>query len=55
MTKRFGDAMRNSKFRMGNDPIDLIALFEHVEEQFRIYEVLDDMKVQLDHASIFER
>ena len=45
--KRFGDAMRNSTFRMGNDPIDLIALFEHVEEQFRIYGVPDDMKVQL--------
>jgi hypothetical protein len=32
MAKKFGDAMKNSMFRMGKDPIDLISLFEHIEE-----------------------
>jgi hypothetical protein len=32
---------------MGKDPIDLITLFEHIEELFCIYEVPDDIKVQL--------
>jgi hypothetical protein len=32
---------------MGKDPIDLIALFEDIEELFRVDEVPDDIKVQL--------
>jgi hypothetical protein len=55
IAKRMGDAMRNSTFRMGNNPIDLIALFEHLEEQFRIYEVPDDMKVQLMRPFLNEK
>jgi hypothetical protein len=55
MAKRFGDAMKNSMFRMGKDPIDLIALFEHIEELFRVYEVPDDLKVQLMRPFLNER
>jgi hypothetical protein len=55
MAKRCGDAMRSSMFRMGKDPIDLIASFEHIEELFRVYEVPDDIKVQLMRTFLNER
>ena len=42
--KLFGDAMRNSAIRMGNDPLDLIPFFENVERLFRSLEVPVDQK-----------
>ena len=45
--KLFGDAMRNSAVRMGNDPLDLIPFFENVERLFNSLEVPDDLRVNL--------
>ena len=45
--KLFGDAMRNSALRMGNDPLDLIPFFENVERLFNSLEVPDDLRVNL--------
>ena len=53
--KRFGDAIRNSTFRMGNDPIYHIALFEYIEKLCGVYQVPDDMKVTLMRPFLNEK
>jgi hypothetical protein len=46
--------MHNSTFRMGNDPIYIMALFGDIEELFRIFGVPNDMKVQLTRSFLNE-
>jgi hypothetical protein len=45
--KRWGDAMRNSAIRMGNDTIDLVSFFEHTERLFKDLDVPERLKMQL--------
>jgi hypothetical protein len=45
--KFYGDAIRNSAFKMGNDPIDLVNFFNNMERLFRDLQVPDNLRVSL--------
>ena len=53
--KIFGDAIRNSAFRMGNDVIDILPFFENVEHLFRDLEVPHDLRIPLLRPYLNER
>ena len=45
--KRYGDAIRTSLFHMGQETLEIISFFRHVEGVFNRYEVPDDLKADL--------
>jgi len=53
--KLFGDAMRNSAFKMSNDPLELLPFFENVECLYQEMRVPDNLRVQLLRPYLSER
>ena len=53
--KLFGDAMRNSAFKMSNDPLGLLPFFENVECSYQELLVPDNLRVQLLRPYLSER
>jgi hypothetical protein len=53
--KLFGDAMRNASVRMGRDPIEVIPFFESTEHLFDVFEVPNNLKVDLLRPYLSER
>lgn len=46
-TKRYGDAIKTSLFHRGQETLEIISFFRHVEGVFNRYEVPDDLKADL--------
>ena len=45
--KRFGDALKGTIARMPADPVDLLSYFRDVEQQFDLFEVPADLRVEI--------
>jgi hypothetical protein len=45
--KFYGDAIRNTAFKMGNDPLDIIHFFSNIERLFTDFDVPNELQVSL--------
>jgi len=53
--KLFGDAIRNSIVKMGNDPLDLIPFFDHVDKLFYDLRIPENLRVTLLRAYVNDK
>ena len=53
--KRYGDALRNSVSKLGNEPLEIIHFFDIIEKQFKELKVPDDLRVSLMKPYLNER
>ena len=53
--KRYGDALRNSVSKLGNEPLEIIVFFENIEKQFKELKVPDNLCVTLMKPYLNER